>query len=154
MHELPWVLLGLRTMPKEDLGASTAELVYGTTLSVPGDIVGTNFLKDLPLAKFLQLLCSTTSNFHTQPMSAHDQYQSHVAPDLLTTHFVFVLWDMHRAPLQPPYDGPFPVISRTSKHFVLHYRDQWDTATIDCLKPARIADDTIIATHPKCGRLP
>ena len=32
--ELPWVLLGLRTAPKEDLGFSTAELVYGTPLTV------------------------------------------------------------------------------------------------------------------------
>ena len=29
MDELPWVLLGLRTAPKDDLHASTAELVYG-----------------------------------------------------------------------------------------------------------------------------
>ena len=28
---LPWVLLGLRTEPKEDLGASTVELVYGVS---------------------------------------------------------------------------------------------------------------------------
>ena len=27
---LPWVLLGIRTAPKEDLGCSSAELVYGT----------------------------------------------------------------------------------------------------------------------------
>ena len=28
MDELPWVLLGLRTTPKEDLNASPADLVY------------------------------------------------------------------------------------------------------------------------------
>ena len=39
MDELPWVLLGIRTAPKEDLGASTAELVYGGPLTVPGDFV-------------------------------------------------------------------------------------------------------------------
>ncbi|KAJ8416470.1 hypothetical protein AAFF_G00357580 [Aldrovandia affinis] len=33
---LPWVLLGLRTAPKADLGASSAELVYGQPLHVPG----------------------------------------------------------------------------------------------------------------------
>ena len=31
------VLLGIRTAPKEDLGSSTAELVYGSPLTVPGD---------------------------------------------------------------------------------------------------------------------
>jgi len=28
LDELPWVLLGIRTAPKEDVGASSAELVY------------------------------------------------------------------------------------------------------------------------------
>ena len=43
--ELPWVLLGIRTAPKEDLDCSSAELVYGTPLTVPGislPTMGTN----------------------------------------------------------------------------------------------------------------
>ena len=34
---LPMVLLGIRTCLKSDLGCSTAELVYGTTLKLPSD---------------------------------------------------------------------------------------------------------------------
>lgn len=34
---LPIVLLGLRTVLKEDINASPAELVYGETLRLPGD---------------------------------------------------------------------------------------------------------------------
>ncbi len=37
IQELPWVLLGIRTAPKEDLGCSSAELVYGAPTTVPGD---------------------------------------------------------------------------------------------------------------------
>ena len=37
VNELPWVLLGLRTTPKEDLDTSPAELVYGSPLAVPRD---------------------------------------------------------------------------------------------------------------------
>lgn len=36
---LPWVLLGLRMAPKEDLLACSVELVYGQTLKVPGYLV-------------------------------------------------------------------------------------------------------------------
>ena len=36
-QELPWVLLGIRTAPKEDLGCSSAELVYGAPVTVPGE---------------------------------------------------------------------------------------------------------------------
>ena len=39
VDELPWVLLGLRTTPKEDLNASPADLVYGAPLTVPGDFI-------------------------------------------------------------------------------------------------------------------
>ena len=39
IDELPWVLLGIRTSPKEDLHTSSAELVYGAPLAVPGDFV-------------------------------------------------------------------------------------------------------------------
>ena len=37
VNELPIVLLGIRTTLKEDLSCSSADLVYGTTLRLPGD---------------------------------------------------------------------------------------------------------------------
>ena len=37
LDDLGWVLLGLRTAPKEDLETSVAELVYGEPLRVPGE---------------------------------------------------------------------------------------------------------------------
>ena len=36
IDDLPWVMLGLRTAPKDDMGASVAEMVYGTPLTIPG----------------------------------------------------------------------------------------------------------------------
>ena len=36
VEALPMVLLGIHTSVKEDLGCCTAELVYGTTLRIPG----------------------------------------------------------------------------------------------------------------------
>ena len=39
IDELPWVLLGIRTAPKEDFECSSAELVYGAPLTVPGDFL-------------------------------------------------------------------------------------------------------------------
>ena len=37
VDSLPLVLLGVRTAVKEDLSCSAAELVYGTTLRLPGE---------------------------------------------------------------------------------------------------------------------
>ena len=39
VDELPWVLLGIRTVPKEDLECSSVEMVYGAPLTVPGDFL-------------------------------------------------------------------------------------------------------------------
>ena len=39
VDELPWALLGIRTTPKEDTNCSTAELVYGSPLTVPGEFI-------------------------------------------------------------------------------------------------------------------
>ena len=36
---LPWVLLGIRSALKVDLQCTTAELVYGTTLRLPGEFI-------------------------------------------------------------------------------------------------------------------
>ena len=45
---LPMVLLGIRTCLKSDLGCSTAELVYGTTLKLPGDFFITPTPNSIP----------------------------------------------------------------------------------------------------------
>ena len=39
VEELPWVLLGLRNAPKEEFRYSSAELVYGESLTVPGEFI-------------------------------------------------------------------------------------------------------------------
>ncbi len=38
-EHLPWVLLGLRTAPKEDSAISAAELMFGTPLSLPAELI-------------------------------------------------------------------------------------------------------------------
>lgn len=54
MDELPWVLLG--TAPKEDLETSSAELVYGDPLAVPGDSISAPRGRDEPRVSFLSRL--------------------------------------------------------------------------------------------------
>lgn len=45
--------------------------------------------------------------------------------------------------LQPPYNGPYPVISRTDKVFVVRINGKNVTVSIDRLKPAYIITDII-----------
>ncbi len=62
-QELPWVLLGLRTTLKEDIGSSAAELVYGTTLSVPGDLIVPSTAPDPTHSSFLRQLHDVANTF-------------------------------------------------------------------------------------------
>ena len=39
LHHLPFVLLGMRTSVREDSLCSSADLVYGSSLRLPGDML-------------------------------------------------------------------------------------------------------------------
>jgi transposase InsO family protein len=52
-QHLPWVLLGIRTTPKEDSGRSAAEMVFGTSLALPSQLTAA---EELPVAKILEAI--------------------------------------------------------------------------------------------------
>ena len=53
--------------------------------------------------------------------------------------------------LQPPYNGPYPVIRRTNKYFTVDITSHKDTVSIDHLKPAHL-DVVNDIFHLKCWR--
>ncbi|KAK3890524.1 hypothetical protein Pcinc_005498 [Petrolisthes cinctipes] len=53
-----------------------------------------------------------------------------------SAEYVWVRHDGHRRPLQRPYNGPFKVISKSSKYFTIQGPRREETVTIDRLKPA------------------
>ncbi|GBO00731.1 hypothetical protein AVEN_263608-1 [Araneus ventricosus] len=59
---LPIVLLGIRTAVKEDIKASCAELVYGTTLQLPSDMIETSII--LPIDSVKPPLCQIYTGPH------------------------------------------------------------------------------------------
>ncbi|KAI5696838.1 hypothetical protein M8J75_000918 [Diaphorina citri] len=54
---------------------------------------------------------------------------------------VFVRCDLSKRCLQMPYDGPYQVINRSSKTFVVNINRKHTTVTIDRLKPAYTMSD-------------
>ena len=156
VDELPWVLLGLRTTPKEDLRSSSAELVYGSPLTVPGDFFPDSAPRSAP--RELQQQRERAKNLRPVPTTAHgeDKIQSHVPKALNQAKFVFVRHDARKPPLQSPYDGPFEVIERTPKHFTLQVGTEQDKISIDRLKPAYLdpSQPPQVAQPPRRGRPP
>jgi hypothetical protein len=72
---LPWVLLGLRAAPKEDSGISSAEMVYGGALTLPGDFLEAS---TPPADSFLQQLHDRMTRFQPPPTrSVEDKPVAH-----------------------------------------------------------------------------
>ena len=135
--DLPWVLLGIRTAPKEDLGCSSAELVYGQPLTVPGDFINGRDHPAFGTSDFLRWR-EQAGALTPIPTSQHGAQRPALPPDLSKARFVFVRRDGHRAPFQRPYEGPFRVIEPGIKTFKLDRGGKTEIVTVDRLKPARL----------------
>ncbi|KAH9580865.1 hypothetical protein MS3_00009364 [Schistosoma haematobium] len=144
-HEtLPLVLLGIRTSLKADIQCSALELVYGTTLRLPGEFTPRsrpNFGKSdyvHRLSAFMRTL---------SPVSTRIQHrQVALSRELSTCSHVFVRVDSVRKPWQQPYEGPFHVIARHEKTFKVDRYGRVEIVSIDRLKPAHVDDSALSDT--------
>ena len=153
--QLPWVLLGLRTTPRKDLNASSAELVFGATLTVPGDFIAPPS-DTVAAAEFLRNLREDVNLLRPTPVSRHGPTPIHAPTSLDNAAFVFVRHDSHRGPLQRVYDEPFRVVNRGPKTFLLDIGGRPTKVSVDRLKRAHEDSATPLtpAQPPRRGRPP
>ncbi|KAJ1518995.1 hypothetical protein ONE63_011376 [Megalurothrips usitatus] len=118
LTSLPWVLLGLRSALKEDIGASTADLVYGEPLRLPGDLLTQPSNTPPPAAELPNLLARIRKQvelLRPQPASRHGRKAVFTFPALATATHVYLRDDTVRGALQPPYTGPHAVLAKDDK---------------------------------------
>eukprot|EP00102_Acyrthosiphon_pisum_P026422 XP_016663632.1 PREDICTED: uncharacterized protein LOC107884967 [Acyrthosiphon pisum] len=130
-QRLPIVLLAFRNLVKPELGCSSSELVYGTTLN----------------AAITWSLRSQMQSLQPTPGTNHGSQTVYIPSQLSSSSHVFVRVDAKRPPLQPRYDGPYAVLNRREKAFQIqmHSRQPW--ISVDRLKPAFILNDNPPADH-------
>ena len=147
------VLLGIRTSVKEDLGCCTAELVYGTTLRIPGQFFDP--VEEIPdPLSFVSRLCTTLQQIQAKQPRHHTNRKSHVNTELHKCTHVYVRRDAVCRPLQPPYDGPFKVHSRYPKFFTIIWSTgKPQTISMDRLKPSHM-DNTASSSVPPSSSVP
>ena len=146
---VPLIMLGIRTAVKEDLGASAAEMVFGSTLRLPGEYFGGDGGAVADPPGYLRELRDAVRNkvfikpdWHGRSDSGKSSY---VHPDMATCEMVYELVSSVKTPLQRPYKGPFRVLERHAKHFLID-RDgtgKGDSVSLDRLKPAYTDTDVI-----------
>lgn len=148
---LPTILLGLRSSWKDDLKASAAEMVYGTTLRLPGEY----FVNEPPSpdqSNFVGKLRDHMRQLRPIPTAHHDKRKPFVHRTLETCSHVFVRVDTVKKPCERPYDGPFPVLDRISDRiYKIEINGKEATISTERLKPAFIErpdNSTISPTQP------
>jgi hypothetical protein len=142
-QHLPWVLLGLRSFPQEDSGLSSAELVYGTPLTLPGVIVTG---QERPTEYCVELFHSRLSSFSSLPPQQWANGSS--CGKLCSTRYVFV-----RAPGLTAYRGPFREVEPGEKTFKVQFGPRVDVVSVDRLKPY-LGSEPVAAEPPRRGRPP
>lgn len=143
---LPTVMLGIRSAWKEDLQATPAEMLYGQGIRLPGEFLAPSVNSSIIVVPdFAQELRSQFNSLKPVNGSAHGDRKSFIFKDLATASHVFLRNDTVKAPLVQPYDGPYQVITRNDKTFVIRIRDRDVTVTIDRLKPAYILSENQFA---------
>ena len=151
MDELPWVMLGLRSMPKQDMGVSVAEMVFGTPLTVPGTFVGPG--TDPEAADHLQRMRDIAGRLVPAPEAWHGTRTTASTRGLPEAEYIFVRRDAAHGPLQKPYTGPYRVLQRQEKFYVIQCGERQESVSVDRLKPANADPDRTIepAIPPRIG---
>lgn len=152
-EQLPMTLLGIRTTVKEDLSCSPAELVFGTTLRLPGQFVAP-LRTELDQSDYISRLRQHMSSCLFTPTRAKQGTTTYVPKDLFKSSHVFVRVDAVRKPLQQPYKGPYKVLKRNDRFFTLEINGKHDRVCIDRLKVAyveeRASPDASLADESNC----
>ena len=90
VEELPWVLLGLRNAPTEEFGYSSAELVYGESLTVPGEFIPPGFTNDPAQESLLKFRRNIPTNLPC-PASSQSSTATFVPPRTFTRTFCIAI---------------------------------------------------------------
>ena len=118
MDHLPFVMLGLRTAVREDSSCSPADLVYGSSLRLPADLLDSGPSSSSP-SEFVDGLRDFMRQCSPMPFNYHGNTASSVPSALASCSHVFMRLDAVRPPLKPPYEGPFLVLQKTAKTFTI-----------------------------------
>ncbi|GBN01125.1 Transposon Ty3-G Gag-Pol polyprotein, partial [Araneus ventricosus] len=144
---IPIILLGIRTAVKEDLQSFCSELVYGTTLRLPCDIID---VSDIPPCdiEFITDLRHRMQQLNPVATSAHCTDRFYIHPSLKSSSHIFLRVDRVQPPLRRPYTSPHKVLCRTDKTITVDINGRKTTVSLDRVKPAHLLPETVLSPPP------
>ncbi|CAK9827605.1 Transposon Tf2-6 polyprotein [Anthophora retusa] len=150
---LPTILLGIRSAWKEDLKSTSAGLVYGQLLRLPGEFMAPSPRND-DATDFAEQLRGHFRKIGPTDGTKHGNPRVFVYKELDNCKYVFLRRDSSKTILQPPYDGPYEVVSRNSKTFTLKIDNKLRVVSINRIKPAYITSEEIAILPDQTQFLP
>jgi hypothetical protein len=140
MEHLSWVLLGLRAAPKDDSGVSAAEVIFGTTLVLPNQVlVKAAAVEQAPTPVSILLRARSYAEAVKGPVQALEK-----------ADYVYVL----RGAASQPLTVSYKVVARQDKIFKLQVGGRVETVLADRLNPYSGAAAPGEAAPPRRGRPP
>ena len=110
MHCLPWVLLGRRTAFRPTLNAAPADLDFGGSPRIPGDLLDT---MDQPVTNEQDLLKQIQQKVAGEPAQTDHHRQLPTYWPSSATKATHVYTQKGKpSPLGPLFEGPFEILER------------------------------------------
>jgi hypothetical protein len=151
-EELLFVLLGLRAQPREDSGLSSAEAVFSAQIDLPNKFLQNNEVSvDANVKNFSKTLHVSAPSLPRHNSST--DLPSELPAELLSAPLVWVRRGGLVPPLQPLYDGPYPVLRRSPRFFTIRVGSRDEVVAVSRLKACTAADATPGSPRRR-GRLP
>ncbi|KMQ84893.1 pro-pol polyprotein [Lasius niger] len=116
-------------------------MVYGIGICLPAEF----FLPSDREANsdFVTRLKKRINDIKPRPVTRHGTKRTFVFKELRSSPYVFLRHDAARGPSQPPYDGPYEVMERGDKNFIIKINGKNVRVTIDRLKPAFLLSEDL-----------
>lgn len=129
------ILLGIRATIKEDINASAAEMIYGENLRLPGDLANFNDPLNINIPDFVKTIKEQMTQLVPTETRVRKQVNIFTPKSLDECTHVLVRIEGTRSKLDNPYEGPFEVVRKFRKYFVISYNGKNTSVSIDRLKP-------------------
>ena len=139
LEALPLILLSIRSSIKTDADCSSAELLYGSSLRLPGQFFpgDSPAISDCGSSDYVARLSMYMSQLQPLPVRLSSA-PVFLPADLQSAKKVYLRQDGVRSSLQPPYNGPYLVVKRSPKYFTLMIKDKQQIVSVDRVKPAHL----------------
>jgi hypothetical protein len=152
VEHLPVILLGIRNAVKEDLGHTATEMLYGEPVRLPGDFFQQSG-KQEDTGEYISRIKSKIRELNYQEPRMPNVEQQKLYKDKWldkVTH-VYVRVDRVKRSLEAPYEGPYEIIERKPKYYMICRKGKPDAVSIDRLKAAHVdqtGEASNLATKP------